>query len=590
MLLGLLGVIVYAQDIRSSKTGDTNPTNQAFAYQKGYVHRAAPNGSKDYYVNADGKSGEELKTALFNIIKLPKNTVSYDGLWDAYKTTDKRADGYLRDWYSSTTNYVIGGPKQGANYKKEGDSYNREHLVPQDWFGSGIPKSDLIQVVPTDGFVNNMRGNYVLAEVGTADYTSNSGYCKRGTCKTPGGSGKVFEPNDEVKGDIARIYFYMATSYQNIITSWGGGIFTGTTYQPFADWYLDMLMRWSIEDPIDEVEIARNNAVYSKQKNRNPFVDYPGLEDYIWGDKVDVPFSYDNYDSGITYVARPTFESQTNEDGSVTVSISADDAATIYYTTDGSDPTTDSEVYSGPFDLTETTTVKAIAVTDEGQSGVAEQKFTVKQGGDTPPVGDGSYVRVNSTDELVSGANYLLVYEESSTNGYAMSVADDQANNGESVDIVDETIENATLPLVLTQLSNGNWTICAGGDTYLSHKAQKNNIETATSGSDASAQWSISISGGDADIINKNTSYAIRFNKADNQMRFRCYKQGTQEPVALYIQTSQATENGIKEMRRNTDEMRKNAPIFTIDGRMVTTTSTLPRGVYIIGGKKMVVK
>jgi hypothetical protein len=73
-------------------------------------------------------------------------------------------------------------------------------------------------------------------------------------------------------------------------------------------------------------------------------------------------------------------------------------------------------------------------------------------------------------------------------------------------------------------------------------------------------------------------------------MRFRCYKQGSQEPVALYIQTGQATEDGIKEMRRNTDEMRKNAPIFTIDGRMVTTTATLPRGVYIIGGKKMVVK
>ena len=214
----------------------------------------------------------------------------------------------------------------------------------------------------------------------------------------------------------------------------------------------------------------------------------------------------------------------------------------------------------------------------------------MKQGGDTPPVGDGSYERVNSTDELVSGATYLLVYEEESNKGYAMSIADDQANNGESVDIIDETIENGTLPLVLTQLSNGNWTICAGSNTYLSHDAAKNSIGTASSGSDNSAQWTITISGGDADIINKNTSYAIRFNKADNQMRFRCYKQGNQEPVALYIQTSQATQDGIKEVRRNTDEMRKNAPIFTIDGRMVTTTATLPRGVYIIGGKKMVVK
>ena len=591
LLFGLLGVIVCAQDIRGSKTGYT-PTNQAFVYQNAKPHKAAPNGSEDYYVNADGKSGKALKTAMYQIIKLSSPApIGYDGLYEAYKKTDTRPDGYVRDWYSNTTKYKHVTDKAGS-YSKEGDCYNREHLVPQSWFGSGVPKSDIMHVVPTDGYVNNKRGNIPLAEVAKADYVSNGGYCKRGTCKTPGYTGDVFEPNDEIKGDIARIYFYMVTAYQDLATKWGN-VFDGKTYPGFDSWYLTMLMRWSKQDPVDEVEIARNNAVYSetKQKNRNPFVDYPGLEDYIWGDKVDVPFSYDNYDSGIAYVARPTFESQTNEDGSVTVSINTDDDATIYYTTDGSDPTTDSEVYSGPFDLTETTTVKAIAVTSEGQSGVAQQRFTVSQGGtDTPPAGDGSYVRVNSTDELVSGATYLLVYEEESNKGYAMSIAADQANNGERVDIIDETIENGTLPLVLTQLSNGNWTICAGSNTYLSHDAAKNSIGTASSGSDNSAQWTITISGGDANIVNKNTSYAIRFNKADNQMRFRCYKQGSQEPVALYIQTGQATEDGIKEMRRNNDEMRKNAPVFTIDGRMVTTTATLPRGVYIIGGKKMVVK
>ena len=591
LLFGLLGVIVCAQDIRGSKTGYT-PTNQAFVYQNAKPHKAAPNGSGDYYAPADGKSGQALKTAMYQIIKLSSPApIGYDGLYEAYKKTDTRADGYVRDWYSNTTKYKHVTDKAGS-YNKEGDCYNREHLVPQSWFGSGVPKSDIMHVVPTDGYVNNKRGNIPLAEVAKADYVSNGGYCKRGTCKTPGYTGDVFEPNDEIKGDIARIYFYMVTAYQDLATKWGN-VFDGKTYPGFDSWYLTMLMRWSKQDPVDEVEIARNNAVYSetKQKNRNPFVDYPGLEDYIWGDKTDVPFSYDNYDSGIAYVARPTFESQTNEDGSVTVSINTDDDATIYYTTDGSDPTTDSELYSGPFTLTETTTVKAIAVTSEGQSGVAQQRFTVSQGGtDTPPAGDGSYVRVNSTDELVSGATYLLVYEEESNKGYAMSIADDQANNGERVDIIDDTIENGTLPLVLTQLSNGNWTICAGSNTYLSHDSAKNSIGTASSGSDNSAQWTITISGGDADIINKNTSYAIRFNKADNQMRFRCYKQGNQEPVALYIQTGQATQDGIKEMRRNTDEMRKNAPIFTIDGRMVTTTATLPRGVYIIGGKKMVVK
>ena len=60
---------------------------------------------------------------------------------------------------------------------------------------------------------------------------------------------------------------------------------------------MNMLMRWSREDPVSEKEIARNNAVYVIQNNRNPFIDYPGLEEYIWGSKVNVPFSYDNYEA-----------------------------------------------------------------------------------------------------------------------------------------------------------------------------------------------------------------------------------------------------------------------------------------------------
>ena len=111
-----------------------------------------PNNSNTYYRNADGKKGEALKTAMFNIIKLPSTApISYNGLWAAYAYTDKRSDGYLRDWYSNTTSYVIGGPKEGASYQKEGDSYNREHLVPQSWFNEAAPmKSDIMHVVPTE--------------------------------------------------------------------------------------------------------------------------------------------------------------------------------------------------------------------------------------------------------------------------------------------------------------------------------------------------------------------------------------------------------------------------------------------------------
>lgn len=253
------------------------------------VWAQGPNGSEDYYKNADGYKGAALKTALSGIIHIPNGrNVGYDGLYEGYKKTDTRPDGYVRDWYSNTTNYVHVNDKAG-HYSAEGDCYNREHSVPQSWFGGGGIKSDIIHVLPTDGYVNNRRSNYPFGEVGNIEYKSNNSYSKLGSCKTTGYSGTVFEPNDEIKGDIARIYFHMVTCYEVLAPAWGHNVFS-TAYNGFEKWALDMLMRWSKEDPVDEREIARNNAVFEVQGNRNPFVDYPGLEDYIWGDKKELPF------------------------------------------------------------------------------------------------------------------------------------------------------------------------------------------------------------------------------------------------------------------------------------------------------------
>ena len=337
-----------------------------------------PNGSGTYYKGADGLKGKALKTKLAGIIVNPRN-VGYDGLYEGYKKTDTRPDGYVRDWYSNTTKYRHVTDKAGS-YKKEGDCYNREHSVPQSWFsGAGI-KSDIVHVLPTDGYVNNRRSNYPFGEVKNATYTSNNGYSKLGSCKTSGYSGTVFEPNDEIKGDIARIYFYMITRYEGSCSSWGHDVFT-STYPGLTTWTLNMMMRWSKEDPVDAREIARNNAVYEVQGNRNPYVDYPGLEEYTWGDKMTESFSYDNYDASGTSVTvlKPTFlpDGGTYQQ-SVEVTMSCVTAgASIYYTTDGSTPTTSSTRYSGAITLTETTTLKAIAVKDEEISSITTAEFTI---------------------------------------------------------------------------------------------------------------------------------------------------------------------------------------------------------------------
>jgi len=351
-----------------------------------------PNGSGTYYQNANGKKGAALKTAMFSIIN-PHHNIGYDGLYEAYKKTDTRLDGYVRDWYSKTTNYRHVTDKAGS-YNSEGDCYNREHSVPQSWFGSGVIKSDIVHVLPTDGYVNNRRSNFPFGEVADATYHSNGDYCRLGSCKTAGYSGTVFEPGDDIKGDLARIYFYMATCYESQAPSWGHSVFTGSTYQPFAQWAYDMLIRWAKQDPIDDVEIARNNAVYETQQNRNPFVDYPGLEDYIWGDKADVAFSYDNYaggggGGGTVTVAMPTFSPDAGTYyNSVMVELDcATEDADIYFTTDGADASEQSRAYMGPFEVTTTSTIKAVAIKDGKRSAQAEATYTIRQqsgGGETP--------------------------------------------------------------------------------------------------------------------------------------------------------------------------------------------------------------
>lgn len=260
-----------------------------------------PNNSGTYYQNADGKQGKALKTALCGII-YPHTERTYGNLWIDFRTTDVREDGKVWDMYSGITNYEF-GTDQAGNFSKEGDKYNREHSFPKSWFGSNAPMyTDLFHLYPTDGTVNGKRGNFPFGETKGESYKSAGEFSKLGTCTYPGYTGTVFEPNDEYKGDFARTYFYMVTCYEEKLSDWYSNCsdsrptLDGNTYPGLSSWQLEMLMKWAKNDPVSEKEINRNNAVYGIQENRNPFIDYPGLEEYIWGNKTTVDFSYDNYD------------------------------------------------------------------------------------------------------------------------------------------------------------------------------------------------------------------------------------------------------------------------------------------------------
>jgi endonuclease I len=265
-----------------------------------------------YYDAAAGLSGLPLRIALHNIIK-NHNSITYDGLWTAYQTTDVKPNGKVWDIYSD----VPGGTPpyqytfvtdQCGSYQNEGDCYNREHSFPQSWFGDGTYPmySDLFHVYPTDGKVNGERSNYPYGDVGTVSWTSQNG-SKLGSCNDSGYSSTVFEPIDEYKGDIARSYFYMAVRYYTEDASWPGSAMVSGA-EPLL-WARNVLLSWSSSDTVSQKEINRNNSIYVIQHNRNPFIDHPEWILAIWGPTAGI---YENDNTGFFRLYPVPASSQVN--------------------------------------------------------------------------------------------------------------------------------------------------------------------------------------------------------------------------------------------------------------------------------------
>ena len=248
-----------------------------------------------YYSTATGSS-YTLKTQLYNIIKGHTDN-GYAGLYNTYQTSDVdnfyENDGSVLDMYSEKPNgvdpynYSTTSTQRCGTYAKEGDCYNREHIIPQSSFNSAAPMvSDAHFITPTDGKVNGQRSNYPHGTVGTATWTSLNG-SKLGSSSVSGYTGTVFEPIDEFKGDVARMYFYFATRYETTIAGYAYPMFNGTSTQVFTTAFLNMLLAWNALDPVSPREIARNNAIYAAQNNRNPYIDHPEYVQRVWNPTAD---------------------------------------------------------------------------------------------------------------------------------------------------------------------------------------------------------------------------------------------------------------------------------------------------------------
>lgn len=236
-----------------------------------------------YYNNIDGKAEKELKTAVCNAITA-HTQLSYSQLWIAFKSTDvypvPKNDQWW-DMYSHDIFYVSNGSL----------GLNREHSFPKSWWGGAENSAytDLNHLYPSESNANMAKNNYPLGKVASTTFDngcSKVGYPVNGQ---GGGAKYVFEPADEYKGDFARTYFYMVTMYQNLTWKYTY-MLDQNLYPTLKPWAYEMLIEWHRADPVDQKEIDRNEAVYTRQGNRNPFIDFPELAEYLWGNKAGLIF------------------------------------------------------------------------------------------------------------------------------------------------------------------------------------------------------------------------------------------------------------------------------------------------------------
>ena len=281
-----------------------------------------------YYESIDGASGKELIDAIQLVAKIGYRTddFRYDSIWLAFQHTDLRPDGYIWEIYSDCDFVYEKDRTSNTTQTGECKGYNREHAMCQSWFGTASlagkemssskknsPGSDIFHIYPTAYGMNSRRGNRPYGEVDVPAYTSFNG-TKYGSPKSISVSNtiagafveasislstNVLEPVDEYKGDIARSYF-------GTMVKWAGewafnkaeegrvifdaSIDADTHYGPENNYGLTpygvaMLLKWHRQDPVSQKEVDRNNAIQRTQGNRNPFIDYPYLAEYIWGER-----------------------------------------------------------------------------------------------------------------------------------------------------------------------------------------------------------------------------------------------------------------------------------------------------------------
>jgi endonuclease I len=246
------------------QSGTTDPTDPADPIDP-------PPYDDTYYQSAIGKTGEALKTELHNIID-DHRELSYDNVWDALRNTDEDPN--------NPNNVILLYTGRSQSKLSNGgnvNDWNREHVWAKshgDFGTSAGAGTDIHHLRPTDVSVNSSRGNLDFDNGGTQHSEALGNYYDSDS----------WEPRDAVKGDVARMLFYMAVRYEGdsgeLDLELNNNVNNGSA--PLHG-KMSVLLEWHREDPVDARERRRNDIIFKDyQSNRNPFIDHPEWAESIW--------------------------------------------------------------------------------------------------------------------------------------------------------------------------------------------------------------------------------------------------------------------------------------------------------------------
>ena len=354
-------------------------------------------------------------------------------------------------------------------------------------------------------------------------------YDKVGRGLVDGAMAQCWEPGDMYKGDFSRSYMYMAIIYSHY--NWSG-VGTQTmqlgSYPSMKKWATDLYRSWSRKDKVNDLERNRNNAVYKIQGNRNLLIDFPYLAEYIWGDSLSTPF---------------------NPETSITT---ADDDSR-YMNAQGTETGDPSVTPSNP------PTPSEGGGTITGSTYVFKKTSTIEAGK--------KYLFVASNGTAIKAANTVK-----GTRGYGYLPTSDVNISGETI-----TLNNDSYAFTL-EAANGGYLIKDNENRYLLQKGTYTSFNVTTTTAQAST-WTVEAQADGTMKITAN-GYYIQFSAQHNS--FGCYTttKGTMPQLFVYDPTATGITAPTTVLNNNR--------VYNLQGQYLgTDLNRLPKGVYIVNGKKI---